>query len=139
MQTAMIIVKALLSGLTQHKVPSIDTTLVTSLALLREIGEFSVQMPSIKGAAGVLLRVIMISDTLNVNKAQLYEMNYRISELARLLEEASTYAKDHSWTVPPDLQHTLELWPQELESIENALVQYNNEKKKRLPLPTNVL
>ncbi|KAI0043997.1 hypothetical protein FA95DRAFT_323737 [Auriscalpium vulgare] len=39
-------------------------------------------------------------------------MNYRISELARLLEEASTYAKDHSWTVPPDLQHTLELWPQ---------------------------
>ncbi|KAI0038593.1 hypothetical protein FA95DRAFT_1600081, partial [Auriscalpium vulgare] len=76
----------------------------------------------------------MISDTLNVNKAQLYEMNYRISELARLLKEATTYAQDHSWTVPPDLQHTLEQWPQELESIENALDQYNNEKKKRLPL-----
>ncbi|KAI0040348.1 hypothetical protein FA95DRAFT_1527690, partial [Auriscalpium vulgare] len=61
-------------------------------------------------------------------------MNSSISELARLLEEATTYAKGHSWTVPPDLQHTLELWPQELKSIENTLVQYNNQKKKTLTL-----
>ncbi|KAI0038371.1 TPR-like protein [Auriscalpium vulgare] len=147
MQASKIIVKVLFSRLTRPKVPSIDSdqsshedpsqtraSLVTSLALLREIGELSVQVPYIKGAAGVLLRVTIISDTLNVNKAQLNEMNYNLSELAKLLDEATTYAKGHSWTVPPDLQHTLEMWPQELKSIENALVQFNNQKKKRLPL-----
>ncbi|KAI0037602.1 hypothetical protein FA95DRAFT_1568111, partial [Auriscalpium vulgare] len=146
MQASKIIVKALISGLAQHKVPPIENqssredslqtraTQITSLALLREIGELTVQVPYMKGAAGVLLRVIMISDTLNVNQAQLDEMNHNILELAQFLHEATTYAKDHSWTVSPDLQHTLELWPQELESIENALVQYNNQKKKKFPL-----
>ncbi|KAI0041507.1 hypothetical protein FA95DRAFT_1565329, partial [Auriscalpium vulgare] len=128
MQASKVIVKALISRLTQRKVASIE-----SESLLRDIGELSVQVPYIKGAAGVLLRVIMISDTLDVNKAQLNEMNHNISELAEVLYEATDYAKGHSWIVPPDLQHSLELWPQELESIENALVQFNNQKKKRLP------
>ncbi|KAI0040154.1 hypothetical protein FA95DRAFT_916110, partial [Auriscalpium vulgare] len=128
MQDFKSIVKPLISRLTQYKVPSIErdqsscedslqtrATLVTSRALLQEIGELSVQ-------------------TLNVNKAQLNEMNHNILELAKVLHEATAYAKGHGWIVPPDLQYTLELWPQELKSIENALVQYNNQKKKRLPL-----
>ncbi|KAI0037809.1 hypothetical protein FA95DRAFT_1367216 [Auriscalpium vulgare] len=124
-----------------HEDPSqTRAALGTSLAILREINEFSVQVPYIKGAAGVLLRIFLISETLSLCKSQRDELTHNMLPLVAVLREATEYARDHSWLIPPDLHHTLMLWPQELESIEAALTQYNYQRKtwkKLYPLLTH--
>ncbi|KAI0041284.1 hypothetical protein FA95DRAFT_712606 [Auriscalpium vulgare] len=85
-------------------------TLGTSVALLREIGEICGQVPYLKGAAGVLSRIIVISDTLSIDQNQWIEVNNNAKQLISILDEASQFAKDHAWIIPPDLQHILRLW-----------------------------
>ncbi|KAI0040414.1 hypothetical protein FA95DRAFT_1599434 [Auriscalpium vulgare] len=129
--------RPLISRLMQRRVVSIKAdqpsqtraALETSVALLREIGEISAQVPYIKGAAGVLLRIILIGDTLGMYKNQCDELECNMLPLVKVLLEATAYAKDHSWIIPPDLHHILKLWPQELEKIEDALRQHNNQMK----------
>ncbi|KAI0039001.1 hypothetical protein FA95DRAFT_1684441, partial [Auriscalpium vulgare] len=99
-------------------------TLGTVVALLREIGEISAQVPYIKGVAGVLLRIIVISDTLSANHDQWKEVNDNVKQLVTILAEALQFTRDHVWIIPPDLQNILRLWLQELESIANILDQY---------------
>ncbi|KAI0039240.1 hypothetical protein FA95DRAFT_1043418 [Auriscalpium vulgare] len=67
----------------------------TSLALLREIGEISVQVPYIKGAAGVLLRIIMISDTLSMHKNQRNELKDNMLISASHFEIVATGAGEN--------------------------------------------
>ncbi|KAI0045836.1 hypothetical protein FA95DRAFT_1596637, partial [Auriscalpium vulgare] len=102
-------------------------TFGTSVALLREIGEICAQFPYIKGAAGVLSRIIVISDTLSMNQSQWIEVNNNAQQLVSILAEAARFAEDHAWIIPPDLQNILRLWPQELKSIENILKQYHHQ------------
>ncbi|KAI0045829.1 hypothetical protein FA95DRAFT_1596633, partial [Auriscalpium vulgare] len=102
-------------------------TLGNSVALLREIGEICSQVPYIKGVAGVLSRIIMISDTLSINHGQWKEVNNNVQQLVSILREASQFAKDHVWIIPPDLQDILRVWLQELKNIESTLNQYHHQ------------
>ncbi|KAI0043646.1 hypothetical protein FA95DRAFT_369100 [Auriscalpium vulgare] len=69
----------------------------------------------------------MMSDTLSTNHDQWIEVYNNAQQLVRILEEASQFAEDHVWIVPPDLQHILNLWLQELKSIESVLNQYQHQ------------
>ncbi|KAI0042777.1 hypothetical protein FA95DRAFT_1598281, partial [Auriscalpium vulgare] len=142
-----------------YKDPSqTKVTIEISLALLREVGEVSTQVPYIKGAAGVLLRLIMITDvcqlllmspkplssmpvlqTLSVYHAQWNDVEHNMLQLVAVLCQAAKYAEDHSWTIPSDLEHTMKLWSRELKNIEDVLGQYATQMKswKIFPLLLN--
>ncbi|KAI0053106.1 hypothetical protein FA95DRAFT_931783 [Auriscalpium vulgare] len=103
--------------------------IVTSFAILREVGDICSELPYIKGAAGILLRITVISDELSMRNKQRKEFMHNIQHMSAILLEVSEYASSHAWMIPPEVENILELWPQELEPI--AAVLYQFEKNKR--------
>ncbi|KAI0040105.1 TPR-like protein [Auriscalpium vulgare] len=105
--------------------------LATSFAILREVGEICSEVPYIKGAAGILLRIMMISDKLSMRNKQKKEALRNIEHISAILLEVSVYASSHAWIIPPDVECILKLWPQELECIAAVLHQFEDHKRSR--------
>ncbi|KAI0067540.1 TPR-like protein [Artomyces pyxidatus] len=105
----------------------------TTISMLKEIGEMTVRVPYVKAAAGVVLRILEITDQITLYHERVAEVVENVRRMAGVVSASSDYCKDMGFEteddLPPHVRQLLHSLKGELEEVEQVLLQCKGRSK----------